>query len=118
MKKLIAVFLVLGCILTLAGCGTDAVTRLSIVESSLYLAPGESMQLTYVGYTKDDALATNEQMADITVLWGYSGNGAFVVDENGYLTAISKGTGNVWITDENGERNSRPVTVHVQENDT
>ncbi len=114
MKRTIGLLLLLGCVFSLVGCGTSSVARIEIFPDSLSIVPGVSVQLTVEGYTEDGEQATEEQMV---LCWEYrSDDNSFTVDENGYLTAISEGDGNVMVKSEDGNLNSRPITVFVKGN--
>lgn len=90
------------------------IVRLEISPTSLELAPGESIQLTAAGYTKDNNAVSEERMKRIDLTWGFrSYTHAFSVDENGLLTAHSPGIGNAWCNGKPGRINSRAITVSV-----
>ena len=117
MKKriliLTAVFL-LGCVFGIMKSTSDPIARLVVTPESLHLSPGESVLLAVQGYTESGAEASEKQMERLNLIWyGRSEKGAFVVDENGNLTAICEGIGNVSVGTKRG-MNSRPITVYVE----
>lgn len=115
MKKIIGILLIFTCLLSLAGCGNSSVAELEIVPLSGSITPGERLQLTVEGYTKDRIRATEEQMKKLALCWEYrTKDKAFTVDEDGCLTGLSAGSGNVWVKSEDGKLNSRAITVLVK----
>lgn len=117
MKRIIGLLLLLGCVFSLIGCGTSSVARIELFPDSLSIVPGVSVQLTVKGYTEDGEQATEEQMENLVLCWEYrSDDNSFTVDEDGNLTAISEGIGNVMVKSEDGKLNSRAITVFVKEN--
>lgn len=114
MKRIVGFFLLLGCILSLVGCGTSSVARIEICPDSLSIVPGTRVQLTVVGYTETGKQATKEQMENLIFCWEYRcDNNSFTVDDDGYLTAVSQGVGNVFVKSKDGKLNSRAITVFV-----
>ena len=90
------------------------IVRLDISPTSLELAPGESIQLTVTGYTKDGEAVSQKRMERIDLTWGFrSYTHAFSVDETGLLTAHSPGIGNAWCNGKPGRINSSAITVYV-----
>ena len=117
MKRIIGLLLLLGCVFSLVGCGTSSVERIEIFPDSLSIVPGVSVQLTVEGYNEDGEQATEEQMENLVLCWEYrSDDNSFTVDEDGNLTAISEGIGNVMVKSKDGKLNSRAITVFVKEN--
>lgn len=90
------------------------VAQLVISPEGIELAPGESVQLTAAGYTKEGAPVAAEVMEKLDIQWGYQTvDPVIVVDENGYLTAVRPGSANTWATWDNGKKSTRPITVTV-----
>ena len=117
MKKrilILAAIFLFGCVFGIIKSTSAPVTRLVLTPESLHLTPGEGIQLTVTGYTESGAEATEKQMDRLRIIWyTKSESGAFAVDENGYLTAICEGIGNVSVGTKRG-MNSRPITVYVE----
>lgn len=93
------------------------ITELHITRESITLAPGQSIQLTVEACTADGTPATAEQLEKYGLSWQYKAdNNAFTVNENGLLTALTHGIGNVWTTirGKDGEISSRAITVTVE----
>lgn len=117
MKRLIGLLFLLVCSFSLVGCRTSSVTRIEIFPDSLSIVPGVCVQLTVVGYTEDGEQATEEQMENLVLCWEYGADdNSFTVDEDGSLTAIAEGAGNVMVKSEDGELTSRAIMVFVKEN--
>ena len=117
MKRIVALLLLLGCVFSLVGCRPSSVSRIEIFPDSLSIEPGVSVRLTVKGYTEDGKQATEGQMERIALYWEYRSDGnSFTVDEDGNLTAISEGVGNVMVKSKDGKLNSRAITVFVKEN--
>ncbi|MGE4353073.1 MAG: hypothetical protein AB7D36_03180 [Oscillospiraceae bacterium] len=94
---------------------TSPVTKLVIHPDSISLVPGVRMQLDVEGYTEDGRIATAKQCQALALSWDYKVTGnAFTVSEDGVLTAISSGIGNVWVQSGDGKLSSRPITVFVK----
>lgn len=116
MKKRLIGILMLICILIPSGCAAKPISRLEIFPASMSLVPGVSIQLVAEGYTEDEKPAAKEDLAALILCWEYQcDDGSFTVDENGRLSALSPGTGNVWVKTEDGSLHSRPTTVFVKE---
>jgi len=116
MKKVV-IILIFIFFLSLAGCGKPTVTEVKIVPDSISIAPGECLQLSVEGYTKNGRQAGEDQMKKLNLCWEYRTNdNAFTVDEDGCLTGLSAGGGNVWVKSEDGKLNSRAITVSVKSN--
>lgn len=117
--------LILSCAITAAAvCGILAVlpsqpspvTELTIFPDSMSLVTGVSAQLIAEAHTENGGTATAEQYEALELVWEYKAeNGAFTVSEDGFVTPISPGTGNVWVTSGDGKLSSRPITVFVKE---
>ena len=91
------------------------VTRLEITPGSIHLTPSGAQQLTVTGYLENGEAATREQMDELALVWDYEAeNGAFMVNDNGYLVAAALGTGNVIVRSGDGRVASRPITVFVE----
>lgn len=117
MKRLIFIILTILLTMTLSACGTSSVAKIEIFPDSLSIVPGVGVQLTVEGYTEDGEEATEEQMENLVLCWEYkSDDNSFTVDEDGYLTAISEGVGNVMVKTEDGELSSRAIMVFVKGN--
>ena len=115
MKKIVVIILIFAFLLSLSGCVKPAVTEIKIVPDSTSIAPGESLQLTVEGYTEDGGQATEEQIEKLALCWEYrTDDNSFTVDEDGCLTGLSEGSGNVWVESEDGKLNSRAITVLVK----
>ena len=94
------------------------VTRLEITPSTVHLTPSGALQLTVTGYLKNGETATQEQLDALSLVWDYEAeNGAFMVNDNGYLVAAALGTGNVIVRSEDGMVTARPITVFVEKFD-
>jgi len=94
---------------------TPQVTRLEITPSTVHLTPSGALQLTVTGCLKSGEAATQEQLDALSLVWDYEAeNGAFMVNDNGYLVAAALGTGNVIVRSEDGSVSSRPITVFVE----
>ena len=117
MKKrvlLLAAIFLLGCVFGIIKSTSDPIVSLVVSPENLHLAPGESVLLTVQGYTESGAEASEKQMERLDLIWyERSKNGAFTVDENGQLTAVCEGIGNVSVGTKRG-MNSRPITVYVE----
>ena len=115
-KRLIislAAVIIIGVILILTA---PQVEKLEIEQQSISLVVGESIQLNCKGYLKDGQPASTKEMNKIDLLWeSRSEDLAFTVDENGLLTALKPGSGNVWVESADGKLNSRAITVIVEE---
>ena len=115
MKKIVVIILIFAFLLSLSGCVKPAVTEIKIVPDSTSIAPGESLQLTVEGYTEDGRQAAEDKMKELVLCWEYrADDNSFTVDEGGCLTALSAGSGNVWVKSEDGKLNSRAITVLVK----
>ena len=91
------------------------VARLEITPGSIHLTPSGAQQLTVTGYLKNGEAATREQLDELALVWDYEAeNGAFMVNDNGYLVAAALGTGNVIVRSGDGRVTSRPITVFVE----
>lgn len=91
------------------------VTRLEISPNDLHLTPSGAQQFTVTGYLKNGEVATQEQLDELSLVWDYQAeNGAFMVNDTGYLVAAALGTGNVTVRSEDGKVTARPVTVFVE----
>ena len=115
-KRLIislAAVIIIGVILILTA---PQVEKLEIEQQSISLTVGESIQLSAQGYFKDGQEAAKKDLAKLDLLWeSNSRDLAFTVDENGLLTALKPGSGNVWVESADGKLNSRAITVIVEE---
>lgn len=107
-------------ILALAGIGflrtyVYPVERLEISPRSITMAPGESIQLTLKGYDKNGTPVSEEKMAKLSPQWECHME-VLAVNENGLLTAISDGVGNVWawVETPDGKLGARAITVEVK----
>ena len=91
------------------------VIRLEITPSTVHLTPSGAQQFTVTGYLKNGEEATQEQLDALSLVWDYQAeNGAFMVNDSGYLVAAALGTGNVIVRSEDGKVVSRPITVFVE----
>ena len=115
-KKLIfslTAVIIIGMILILTA---PKIERLEIEQQSLSLAVGESVQLNCLGYFADGEPAGAQELNKLNLLWeSRSEDLAIEVDENGLLTAIKPGMGNVQVKSADGKLNSRAITIKVYE---
>ena len=115
-KRLIislAAVIIIGVILILTA---PQVEKLEIEQQRISLTVGESIHLSAQGYFKDGQEAAEKDLAKLDLLWeSNSRDLAFTVDENGLLTALKPGSGNVWVESADGKLNSRAITVIVEE---
>ena len=107
------------------------VVELKITTDMDIIKVGESVQLEFVGYTKDGELATEKQMEKLDLQWRctstsavkinndgtYSPDNILIIDENGKITAVRKGNDNAQLFSARFELYSRPITVYVMENE-
>lgn len=118
-KKILPVFVLLA-VLAFAGMcfaqnSPSPVARSVISPEGIELAPGESVQLSVTGYTKDGEVVPAEEVEKLDLQWEYEQVDPIVtVDENGYLTAVRQGVANAWVTWDGGKMNSRPITITVK----
>lgn len=117
-KKILPAFVLLA-VLSFAGMylaqnNPSPVARLVISPEGIELAPGESVQLSVTGYTKDGEAVSAEEVEKLDLRWEYEQADPIVtVDESGYLTAIRQGAANAWVTWDDGKKGARPITVTV-----
>ena len=120
MKKLCGICCIAGALILISvlaayRLGQSPVTSLEILPDSFSLAPGDSMQLYAGGDTKDGDSATEQELEALDLLWRFhSEDNAFTVSEDGVLTAISPGTGNISVQSGDGKLTSRAITVYVK----
>lgn len=97
--------------LCLTACG-DPVERLEIVQQSVELEVGETVQLTLEGYTKKGNAVTAEHLEKLDIEWK-AGNDNISVDQNGLLTGVCDGVANVSVRYDKAY--TRPITVYVRD---
>lgn len=92
------------------------VKKIEIGAVSARLTTGVSARFPVKGYTADGSPATGDQMAELDLVWeGRSPSGAFALSEDGVVTPLAPGIGNVWVRTADGKLHSRPITVTVQD---
>lgn len=112
-----------GAVLTVLLCGalgwqtvrSAPVETVEIVPASVSLPLGVEIGLQVRGYTADGRLVRAERLEKLDLLWSYrADDDAFTVSEDGVVTPLAPGTGNVWVESGDGRLSSRPVTVRVK----
>ena len=74
------------------------------------------MQLIVEGYTEQGARVDRETLDRCDLRWKHTADAhCFSIDERGRLTAISAGTGTVWVESADGRLCSQAVEVFVKE---
>jgi len=86
MKRLLILLLLLGLSISLVGCEKTSVVWMEISPKTITLAPGESIQLSIMGYMKDNKIASDEQIEDLNPVWTYrTSDNAFTLTYNCYI---------------------------------
>lgn len=103
-------------VIFLSHLDANPVVRLEIIETSLELEVGDSVQLHVKGYTDDGKTASEEQMEKLPLRWRvrFDEEDVCIVDDGGTLTAVSTGSENVQVYCEEEDLYSRPITVSIR----
>ena len=83
-----------------------ATTAITLSESSVTLAPGETLKVEIEGFTPDNASYTN-------VTWSSSAESYATVDENGVITAVADGSATITATLDEDNLITATVSVTV-----
>ena len=91
------------------------IDHLEIDQRSVHLLVGERLQLTVTGYAVGGAPVSQERLEKLDIKWIGTRPEAFSVSEDGLLTGLSNayGSGYVFVTTENEELSTLPVTVTI-----
>lgn len=93
---------------------TEKITALQITPNSVHLLVGNSFKPVVKGLYQDDVVAPSEALEKIQLHWDFScDQNAFTIEEDGTITALNSGVGNVWATTDDGSITARPITVFV-----
>ena len=104
-------------VVLLCGCFSEsAVSELILSPQSIELCVGDTVFLSVEGRSAIDPDALSRRGVEFFCR-AENGTAAFRVDENGVLTALSPGIGNVRAVTRDGKVSSRAVTVIVRDAD-
>ena len=104
-------------VVLLCGCFSEsAVSELILSPQSIELCVGDTVFLSVEGRSAIDPDALSRRGVEFFCR-AENGTAAFRVDENGDLTALSPGIGNVRAVTRDGKVSSRAVTVIVRDAD-
>ena len=104
-------------VVLLCGCFSEsAVSELILSPQSIELCVGDTVFLSVEGRGAIDPDALSRRGVEFFCR-AENGTAAFRVDENGVLTALSPGIGNVRAVTRDGKVSSRAVTVIVRDAD-
>lgn len=110
----LAAAVLVGCTFTGARDHVSSVSQVRITTTDVQLSVGETVQLEFECILKDGSLADKEFTDTLGLIWYFEGYEDIIdVGGDGVLTALHEGVANVCLKTEDGQLNSRAITVTV-----